>query len=94
MLVTGHGWDAVKLDRELLLPLLPSLAQIVLADSSLSEAELLSSLLYTGETGHAISPAELRSLQRLLQDLGLNRLVDQWDIQLVSHPSLTAPKQQ
>ena len=58
----------------------------MLANSSLSEAELLSSLLYTGETGPA-SLAELRSLQRLLQDLGLDSLVEQCDIELVQ-PSL------
>ena len=61
-----------------------------MADSSLSEAELLSSLLYTGETGPA-SLAELRSLQRLLQDLGLDSLVEQCDIQLVQPSIATGP---
>ena len=32
--VTGHGWEVVRLDRELLLPLLPSLAPDLLASDS------------------------------------------------------------
>ena len=32
--VTGDGWEVVRLDRELLLPLLPSLAPDLLASDS------------------------------------------------------------